>query len=288
MLRFTLLLVLGVMPVFAQAQVTFDKIKGRGQILVGYRDDAAPFSYQDDKKQPIGYSLEFCNAIVAKVMAQPGMAKLKVAYVAIPVDRITTYVSEGSADLFCSGTSDTAERRKQMAFSQPIYFDGLGVMVRKKDAISKLDQLKGKKVVLIKATTAVATIDAYQKKSGSGWKLEEVVSSDAALSQLQLGWAAGYARDKAPLALQRASLSAPDEYTILPDLLSSEAIAIAYRKDDPAMKAVVDATMAEAVASGKAMEWHDKWFTKPIPVGKAQKSLDLPMSPELKAAFSKK
>ena len=118
--------------------------------------------------------------------------------------------------------------------------------------------------------------------------MEEVLNGDAALSQLQLGQSAGYARDKVLLAVQRASSPAPDDYVILPDQLSSEAIAIAYRKDDGAMKALVDGAIGEAIASGKGQEWHDKWFTKPIPLNKARRSLDVPMSTELKAAFGKK
>jgi Mg-chelatase subunit ChlI len=90
------------------------------------------------------------------------------------------------------------------------------------------------------------------------------------------------------LAVQRAGLPTPDDYIVLPDQLSSEAIAIAYRRDDAAMKAVVDGVISEAAASGKAQEWYDKWFTKPIPLGSVNKSLDIPMSSELKAAFSKK
>ena len=288
MLRLAILMVWGLLPALAQAQATFDKIKTRGHFVVGYREDAPPFSYQDEKKQPLGYSLEFCEAIVGKVRAQPGMGKLKVVHTPVPVDRILTYVSEGTVDLLCSSTSDTAERRTQVAFSQPIYFDSVGVMVRKKDNVSRLEQLKGKKVVLIKATTAVSAINEYLTKSGGGWKLEEVLNGDAALSQLQLGWSAGYARDKVLLAVQRASSPAPDDYLILPDRLSSETIAIAYRKDDGAMKALVDGAIGEAIASGKAQEWHDKWFMKPIPLDKSRKPLGVPMSAELKAALTAK
>ena len=288
MLRLALLIVWGLLPVLAQAQATFERIKTRGHIAVGYREDAAPFSYHDEKKQPIGYSLEFCEAIVGKVRAQPGMGKLKVSYVSVPVDRVLTYVSEGTADLLCSGTSDTPARRSEVAFSRPIYFDSVGVMVRRQDNVSRLEQLKGKKVVLIKATTAVEAINDYLKKSGGGWKLDEVLNGDAALSQLQLGQSAGYARDKVLLAVQRASLPAPNDYVILPDQLSNEAIAVAYRKDDSAMKALVDGAIGEAIASGKAREWHDKWFMKPIPLNKARRSLEVPMSAELKAAFAAK
>ena len=51
-----------------------------------------------------------------------------------------------------------------------------------------------------------------------------------------------------------AGLSTPDDYGILPDQLSNEAIAIAYRRDDAAMKAAVDGVVGEAAVSGKAQE----------------------------------
>src|SRR5690606_34520224 len=220
--------------------------------------------------------------------AQPGMGKFKTTYTSVPVDRILTYVSEGSVDLLCSGTSDTPERRSAVAFSQPIYFDSVGLMVRKKDNVSGVDQLKDKKIVVIRATTAIDAINNYLKKSDAGWALEEVLNGDAALSQLQLGWSAAYARDKVLLAVQRASMPTPGDYVVLPDRLSSEAIAIAYRKDDSAMKALVDGAIVEAIASGKALAWHDKWFMKPIPLNRGYKSLDVPIPPELSAAFTPK
>jgi len=288
MLRFSVLMVLGLLSGLAQAQTTFDKMKGRGNIIVGYREDAAPFSFVDDAKKAVGYSLEFCEAIVARVLAQPGMAKLPVTYRPVPVDRIMVYVSEGSVDMLCTGTSDTAARRNQVAFSAPIYFDGIGVMVRKKDGIAKLEELKGKKLVVIKSTTADKLVNDHIKKAGVSLKIEEVSNADMAMSQLQLGLAAGYARDRTLLAMQRAMQPAADDYVILPDRVSQEAIAIAYRRDDPAMKAVVDAAVGEAISSGKAQAWHDKWFVQPIAINKTSKALGLPMSVELKAAFAKK
>ncbi len=288
MLRFAVAVVLGLLAAAAQAQVTFEKMKGRGNIVVGYREDAAPFSYIDDAKKPVGYTMEFCEAIVARVLAQPGMAKLKVAYTPVPVDRILTYVSEGSVDMLCAGTSDTPARRNQVAFSAPIYFDGIGVMVRKKDGIGRLADLKGRKLVLVKSTTAGTLVAEHVKKTGVSLKVEEVGNADMAMSQLQLGWSAGYARDRTLLAMQRATQPVADDYVILPDRLSQEAIAIAYRRDDPAMKAVVDAAVSEAISTGKAQAWHDKWFVQPIAVNKTRKALGLPMPDELKAAFSKK
>jgi ABC-type amino acid transport substrate-binding protein len=126
---------------------------------------------------------------------------------AVPVDRMLTCISEGSGDLLCTGTSDTPARRAQAAFSRPIYIDGVAVMVRRKDAIQQLDQLKGKKVTLIRTSTASGIAADYLKKSSAGWKIDEVLNADSALSQIQLGlWAC--VRGSVLLALQRAVLGA--------------------------------------------------------------------------------
>ena len=48
---------------------TLDKIKASGTITIGHRDASLPFSYLDDKQQPIGYSMDLC-AIVDAVKAE--------------------------------------------------------------------------------------------------------------------------------------------------------------------------------------------------------------------------
>ena len=270
------------------AQATFEKIKSRSQISVGYREDAAPFSYQDDQKKAIGYSIDFCAAVVAELTARLDLKNLRVNMVPIAIDRVMTFVKDGSVDLLCTGTSDTPERRMQASFSRPIYLDGVGVMVRKKDGIATLKQLDGKQVTFIKASTAGSALEAHRAKETVAWKTEPVLNADAAFSQLQLGWVQAYARDKVLLAMQLASLSDGDQYTILPERLSTEAIAIAFRKDDLAMQSLINGVIAEVAASGRAQTLHDKWFVNPIPLYKQRKSLGIPMSPELKASLETK
>ncbi|MBS0451879.1 MAG: amino acid ABC transporter substrate-binding protein [Proteobacteria bacterium] len=270
----------------ANAQATFEKIAARHQINVGYRNDSAPFSYAGRNKKPVGYSIDVCEAVTARMAERLGMKDLRVNYVPIEVDRVITFVKNGSVDMLCANTTDTAERRDQVAFSRPIFIDHVGVMVRKKDGIAKLDQLAGKQLVAIRSTTAVKAVEDVGQAKSLGWKVEGALNPDAALGQLQLGWAQGYARDAVQLAMQLADLKDADQYALLPDSLSSEPIAIAFRKDDVAMRELVDGAIADAGASGKAAAWYDKWFMRPIPMGQANKALGLPMSPELKAALA--
>ncbi|MBS0342332.1 MAG: amino acid ABC transporter substrate-binding protein [Proteobacteria bacterium] len=270
----------------AHAQATFEKIAARHQINVGFREDSAPFSYANRDKKPMGYSIDVCEAVTARLAERVGVKDLRINYVPIAVDRVVTFVKNGSVDMLCANMTDTAERREQIAFSRPIFVDHVGIMVRKKDGIAKLEQLAGKQLVAIRSTTAVKAVEDYGQGKSLGWKVEGALNPEAALGQLQLGWAQGYARDSVQLSMQLAGLQDADQYAVLPDSLSSEPIAIALRKDDAAMRELVDKAIADASASGQLAAWYDKWFVQPIPIGKAHKALGIAMSPELKAALA--
>ena len=58
------------LPVAAQ-EGTLKKIKDSGAITIGHRDASLPFSYYDDKQQPIGYSMDICSKVVDAVKAKP-------------------------------------------------------------------------------------------------------------------------------------------------------------------------------------------------------------------------
>jgi len=270
----------------AHAETALEKIKRQGHITVGYRDDAAPFSFIDGQKNAAGYAIEYCNAVVAQI--RQSVPNLRVNMRSVDVDRVMKFVNDGVVDLLCANTSDTPERRALVSFSKPIFFDGVSIAVRKKDGIENVDQLDGKQLVVIKTTTTSDALDAYRQKKPGSWKIEAALNPDAAFSQLQLGWVQGYARDTVPLVLQMASVANSDQYALLPQRLSTESIAIAFRKDDAGMTALVNGVIANAATSGKANDWYDKWFVKPISLGGKAKTLGIPMSAELKVALQAK
>ena len=54
-------------PAFAQTASTLDKVKASGAITLAYRESSIPFSYLDDKAQPVGFAHEICLKIVDDV-----------------------------------------------------------------------------------------------------------------------------------------------------------------------------------------------------------------------------
>lgn len=267
----------------AWAQTTLEKVKSRGMLVVGYRDDAAPFSLTDDKK-PAGYSIDLCAPIIERIGQASGAKDLRVVYQAIEPERAVNLLKNGAIDLICANMSDTKARRKLVAFSPPIYYAALRVLVRSSDKLAAVDQLAGKSVVTVGGTTAPGLLDAYAASKGLKWEVTRVLQHEAAMSQLGLGQVAGYARDGVLLMSALQTVQNPADFTLLPDRLSSEPIAIAYRRGDPTLQKLVDLSIVDSMRSGLLAQSYDKWFNKPIAPN--NKAINLPMSPELSALLA--
>lgn len=80
------------------AQATFEKIKSRGQINIGYRPVAPPFSMEDAAGKPTGYAVEFCNAIAAEMSSLTGGVN-RIKYIPVAVDQRIRLLREGSSDM---------------------------------------------------------------------------------------------------------------------------------------------------------------------------------------------
>jgi glutamate/aspartate transport system substrate-binding protein len=184
-------------------------------------------------------------------------------------------------DLLCSATSDTKERREAIAFSLPIYLAAVKVLVKSGSGINSLAQLQDQPIVVIGGTSAEHAVLDHEPTMH--WRLLQAHDDKAALGQLKLGWASGYARDDVMLVKQVSQLARPLDYLILEDPLATESIALAFQKGDSEFAALVDSALAEAMASGTAESLYQRWFTQSLAAD--GKNPGMPMSAELKAAY---
>ncbi len=265
------------------AQNTVDKVKTRRMLVVGYLDNASPFSFTNGKTAA-GYSIDLCAPIIERIAGASGAKDLRVVYQAVELGRAVNLLRNGAIDLMCANLTDTPARRTLVAFSPPIFYAAVRVLVRSSDKLDSVQQLAGKNLVQLGGSTARGALDAYAAANGLKWQIANILEHDAAISQLQLGQADGYARDGILLSNSMLAVKDPAEFRLLPERLSSEPIAIAYRRADPALQKLVDLSIVEAMRSGRFAEVYEKCFTKPIPP--ANKALDLPMSRELQGLLA--
>src|SRR5262249_30799466 len=109
---------------------TLDRIRQTGKLTLGYRADARPFSYRDASGEAAGYSVALCHNIADQVKVELSLASLPVEWVPVTTENRFLTVQQGKADLLCGADTATLMRRKDVAFSIPIFPSGIGAVVR--------------------------------------------------------------------------------------------------------------------------------------------------------------
>ena len=263
---------------------TLKKIKDSGTVTIGNRESSIPFSYLDDKQQPVGYSMDLCNKVVDAIKAELKMPALKVAYNPVTSQNRITLMQNGTIDLECGSTTNSVDRQKQVSFGVTTFVTGIKMLVKADSGIKDLGQLNGKAVVTTTGTTSDALIK--QNEKGKSIDVKNIYGKDHADSFLMVesGRAAAFVMDDVLLAGLIANAKNPKEFAIVGEALRVEPYGIMIRKDDPQFKALVDKTLTGLMKSGEINKIYDKWFMNPIPPKGI--NMNLPMSKELKDAIA--
>ncbi|HKW36866.1 MAG TPA: amino acid ABC transporter substrate-binding protein [Burkholderiales bacterium] len=272
-------------PAAAQAPAgTLKKIKETGSITVGYRESSIPFSYLDDKQQPIGYAMDLCMKIVGAVKADLKMPGLKVQLQPVTSSNRIPLMQNGTIDLECGSTTNSVERQKQVSFGPTYFVINVTAAVKKNSGINTLSDLNGKTISTTSGTTSVPLLKKYQKTQNV--EVKEIYGKDHAESFLLMAddRSAAFVMDDILLAGQIANSRNPSEYRIIPESLRQEPYSMMLRKDDPQFKALVDKTIGAVMKSGEIEKIYAKWFTSPIPPKGV--NLNFPMTPAIRDAFA--
>ena len=265
----------------AQLQPTLQKIRSTGAITIGARQDALPFSYLDASKKPIGYGIEICNEIVARLKTEMKLPALRVDYV--PVTGATRWevVRTGKADLECGLSVNNLERRKDAGYAMPYFFAGPRILTKASSGIKEFSDLSGKKVVTAKGANAVPIL---RKRIDDGrlrnTQLLETANYEQSFAMLEKGEADALVTIDNLLYAYKATAAKPQDYIVTGDFLVLEAVAIVLRKDDAEFKKAVDRTLAGMMIDGLVGRLYTKWFLAPIPPNNV--ALGIPMSPLLR------
>jgi glutamate/aspartate transport system substrate-binding protein len=96
---------------------TLRKIKETGAVTLAHREFSVPFSYYDDKQQPVGYAMDLCYRIAEAVKKELRLDKLEVKLNPVTSAMRIPLITNGTVDLECGSTTNTLERQKQVAFT---------------------------------------------------------------------------------------------------------------------------------------------------------------------------
>lgn len=122
-------------------------IKQSGKLIIGVFSDKAPFGYIDKDGNYQGYDVYFAERL-AKDLG------VKAEYISLePANRVE-YAKTGKVDIVLANFTVTKERAEQVDFALPYMKVALGVVSPAKANITSIDQLKDKRLIVAKGTTA--------------------------------------------------------------------------------------------------------------------------------------
>lgn len=264
----------------AFASGTLDQIKSSKQLTIGYRESSVPFSFLDKNQKPVGFSMDLCSQIVDHLKKSLGVPDLNVKYLPVTSANRIPLIQNGTVTIECGGTANSLDRQKQVGFSVATFVSHTKWLTKKGSGINSAQDLKGKTVVVTQGSNAVQFVKQISDKDGLGLSIVQAHDHAESMLMLQSGRAAAFMEDDILLAAKKAEASNPDQYAFLPDSYNTLYYGLMVLKDAPELKALVDKTLSDMMASGEFVQIYKKWFESPIPPNNV--NLNFPISNDLK------
>lgn len=154
----------GSLPHAAAAETVIERAARTGVITLGVRTDVVPYSYINDQKQLVGYSIDVANLIAAEV-AQYLSRPVRIEF--LPTNdtaNLFKQVSHGEVDMAC-GSQFTWEREMFVDFTIPYSLSGIRLLSRQGRLNGTPQSLVGKRIGVLPGSLGEATIRSVQPKA---------------------------------------------------------------------------------------------------------------------------
>lgn len=129
---------------------TIDEIKKSGKIKIGVFSDKNPFGYVDENGKVQGYDVYFAKRIAKDLLGSEDA----VDFVYVEAASRVEYLKSAKVDITLANFTVSDERKEQVDFALPYMKVALGIVSPQKAEITDVNQLKGKKLIVVKGTTA--------------------------------------------------------------------------------------------------------------------------------------
>jgi general L-amino acid transport system substrate-binding protein len=216
----------------ALAGKDLDAVKARGVLICGVAAGGlAGFMLADSQGKWKGLDVDVCRAVAAAIFGDSE----KVKYTPVSAQQRFTALQSGEVDMLSNNTTWTLTRDTALGldFTGITYYDGQGFMVNKKLGVKSAKELNGATVCVPSGSTTELNLADYFR--ANKMTLKPVVFDD--IDQIRGAFFAGrcdvYTGDRVRLyATRAANAPNPDDYVILPEIISKEPLGPVVRHGD--------------------------------------------------------
>jgi general L-amino acid transport system substrate-binding protein len=209
---------------------TLDSVRAKGFVQAGVNGGVYGFSIPDDKGVWKGLDVDTARAIAAAVFGDANKVKFSAL---TAVQRLPALQSK-EIDVLCRNTTQTLTRETTngLNFTHVNYYDGQGFLVPRKLGIRSAMEMEGATVCVLPGTTTEMNAADFFRRNAMKWK-PVVIEQTAELSKAFFaGRCDCLTSDASQLAAHRSVAPNPDDYILLPEIISKEPLCPVVRHGD--------------------------------------------------------
>ena len=216
----------------AMAGKELDAVKARGQLICGVAvGGIGGFMTVDSQGKWTGINVDICRAVSAAMFGDSE----KVKYVPLSGQQRFTALQAGEVDLLSNNSTWTLTRDTALGldFVGITYYDGQGFMVPKKLGVKSAKELNGASICVLTGSTSELNIADYFRTNKMTFKPVLFEDPDQSRGAFFSGRCDAYSGDQARLYATRvANAPNPDDYIVLPEIISKEPLGPVVRHGD--------------------------------------------------------
>lgn len=200
-----------------------DLVTSRGNLVCGVHGQLPGFSFVDENGKYSGLDVDFCRAIAAALFDNPD----QVVFRDLNTQDRFTALQSGEVDVLSRNTTWTLSRDTSLGTEAApvLFYDGQGIMVKKRLKIGKLQDLKAKTICVQAGTTTELNLAEQMQKRGINYQPVVFDDADAMYSAYEQERCQGISSDRSQLVSRRAIMAKPDAHIVLDAIISKEPLA---------------------------------------------------------------
>lgn len=213
----------------AHAGPVFDEIKANDQLICLVNPNSPGFSVPDSQGVYQGFNTDFCRMAAAAILGDASKADIRGIGFS---DSMKTLVADGahmaSRSITATGTRDADPG---MAFVATTFYDGQGFLVPKSLGVESASDLNGATVCAEDGSTTLLNIADWFGDRKIEYRVENIADKTARLEAFFSGKCDVYASDVTALLSDRLLSETPEDYAVLPEVISAEPLTLVTQPD---------------------------------------------------------
>jgi general L-amino acid transport system substrate-binding protein len=209
---------------------TIDAIKKRGELICGVDTGIPGFAFQDSAGKWAGLDVAYCRALATAVLGSAD----KVKYIGTTSKVRFSVLQSGEIDVLIRDSTLTLTRNTELGLATGAnnFFTGEAFMVKKALNVAHAKELNGATICVLTGTTLELNIADYGRANNIKINTLLFERPEEAFAAAEAGRCDGYTDDGGSVAAARSSMKKPDDWVILPELISREFLGSYTRQGD--------------------------------------------------------